>query len=175
MRKDLNGRGGRRTGRGEKTPLEMLASLKGRDGTAFLSVDLVAAGERLAADFHYAGLQPSVTASLQPRLETRSSGGLHRAGQMSDIAIDAKKRVNDAMRALGPELADVVLDFCCFTKGLEQIERERSWPARSAKLMVRTALQALARHYAPPSADRGIRHWGSDDFRPALSRFFRGE
>jgi hypothetical protein len=66
---------------------------------------------------------------------------------MSDSIADARARVSRAARALGPDLAGVALDVCCFGKGLEQVERDRHWPARSAKLMLRTALMALARHY----------------------------
>ncbi|MFN3502108.1 MAG: DUF6456 domain-containing protein, partial [Allorhizobium sp.] len=47
-------------------------------------------------------------------------------------------------------------------------EHERQWPARSAKLMLRTALLSLARHYAPPPVRSRTRHWGDDGFRPDI-------
>ncbi|WP_180897686.1 DUF6456 domain-containing protein [Martelella soudanensis] len=157
---------------GEKTPLDMLARLKARDGSSFLTHEAFSAGERLAEDFTRALMQPRVSASLEPRLEARGRGHSGAASAVSDTAIDARSRVARALKAIGPELADIALDFCCFMKGLEQIERERQWPVRSAKLMVRTALLALARHYAPPPAKTGIRGWGAEGYRPEISAFF---
>jgi len=161
--------------RGEKTPLDMLVRLKARDGSPFLAEEAFAAGERLAEDFSRALMQPRISASLEPRLETRGRGRFAAPSAVSDTAIDARSRVARALKAIGPELADIALDFCCFMKGLEQIERERQWPVRSAKLMVRTALLALARHYTPPPAKTGIRGWGAEGYRPEISAFFAEE
>ncbi|QQM29243.1 hypothetical protein JET14_12985 [Martelella lutilitoris] len=160
---------------GEKTPLEMLARLKGRDGGRFLPQVAHDAGERLFSDFNRAQMQPRITASLQPRLESRARAMRADAAGLSDSALDARRRVGRALLSVGPELADVLLDFVCFEKGLEQMERERQWPVRSAKLMVRTALLALARHYAPPPPRRAIRHWGGEGYRPEIAAMFAEE
>ncbi|HEX2146380.1 MAG TPA: DUF6456 domain-containing protein [Pseudorhizobium sp.] len=73
---------------------------------------------------------------------------------------------------MGPELAGVAVDVCCFSKGLETVERERQWPVRSGKLMLRTALLALSRHYAPPprASGRTSHHWGAAGYRPPIGR-----
>ena len=130
------------------------------DGRPFVGPGAIEAGARFERDFERAGMQPHITASLMPRLETRGRGARSHSGFPSDNALDARKRVRDALIAIGPELADIALDFCCFRKGLERMERERQWPVRSAKLMVRAALQALERHYAPPPTRQNTRHWG---------------
>ncbi|WP_117191006.1 DUF6456 domain-containing protein [Rhizobium terrae] len=156
-----------------ESPLGAVARMKDRDGKAFLPLEALEAGERLAADFTRGQLQPRVTASWEPRLASRARGqGWGHAGgqaEIADSAMAARRRFSNAVEAMGPELAGVAVDVCCFSKGLETVERERQWPARSAKLMLRTALMALARHYAPPPA-RGRRshHWGAEDYRPVL-------
>lgn len=71
---------------------------------------------------------------------------------MADSAIDARERLEKALQVVGPDLAGVLSDVCCFLKGLELVERERRWPPRSAKLMLRTGLDLLTRHY-------GLRTW----------------
>jgi hypothetical protein len=151
-----------------ESPLFPLLRLKEKDGRPFLSDEAVAAGDRLAADFDYGNLQPRITASWQPRLSTRVKGAAPAGPDLADSRIAARARVNRAIEAMGPELSGVALDICCFGKGLELVERERQWPARSAKLMLRTALLALARHYTPPPAKTRTRHWGEEGFRPDL-------
>jgi len=135
-----------------ESPLSQLARLKDKAGGGWFSEDAISAGERLARDFHYAGLQPRLTQSYGPRLaDRRAAPG---AGvELKDSVVAARLRVRRAVDAMGPELSGVALDICCFEKGLETVERERQWPARSAKLMLKTALLALHRHYHPPGAD----------------------
>ena len=154
----------------DDSPLSSLARLKDKAGAPFFPPEAVAAGERLLGDFTRAQLQPRITSSWEPRLSSRGKG---EPGGLADIAasaLEARRRFAEAMEAMGPELAGVAADVCCFGKGMELVERERQWPVRSAKLMLRTALLALARHYAPPprhTARRNGHHWGADDFRPA--------
>ncbi len=153
----------------QESPLFPLLRLKEKDGRCFLPEQAVTAGERLAADFDFAGLQPRITASWEPRLSSRSSGAAPPAVELADSTLAARRRVTRAVEAMGPELAGVVLDVCCFGKGLETVERERQWPARSAKLMLRAALLTLARHYTPPPPRPKPRHWGEEGFRPEIA------
>ncbi|WP_422373275.1 DUF6456 domain-containing protein [Hoeflea sp.] len=133
-----------------ESPLAALARIKGRDGDPFLAPDLVEAGERLRADFTRGHLMPSIGQSWEPVRAGRTAGDRSGLNDLTDAALSARRRVENAIAVLGPDLSGVALDACCFLKRLSQIERERQWPARSAKLMLRTALAALARHYAEP-------------------------
>lgn len=151
-----------------ESPLAALERLKDRDGQTYFPREAIAAGERLHADFTRGQMQPRVTMRYEPRLETSLKGQRGGGAELSDSALSARLRVSAAVEAMGPDLSGVALDVCCFMKGLETVERERQWPVRSAKLMLRTALMALHRHYQPPVRSRE-RHWGEADFRPSLS------
>ena len=137
---------------------------------------LAAAAERLRRDFEVGALQPRITAnwsaSVNDGPSERATGGM---ADLTDMALAARVRVDRAMHAVGPELSGVLVDVCCFLKGLETVERERQWPARSAKLVLRLALESLARHYgltpAAPDA-RGRRKSATGarkDYRPEIA------
>jgi hypothetical protein len=106
---------------------------------------------------------PSVTARWEGAI---GSGGRGRdpAGA-TDSMIAARQRVRQALAEVGQDFADLLVDLCGFLKGLETIERERRWPARSAKVVVRLALRRLAEHYGletearGPERSRGVRTW----------------
>ncbi|NTE55502.1 hypothetical protein G6M78_10500 [Agrobacterium tumefaciens] len=153
------------------SPLTGLARLKDRDGSAFFPAEALQAGERLAADFHRGHLNPRVTATWEPRTANRTKGEAGGTLDLTEAAMAARTRFTRAADAMGPELSGVAIDVCCFEKGLEVVEQERQWPARSAKLLLRAALLSLARHYAPPpgGAGRTSHHWGDEDYRPSMA------
>jgi hypothetical protein len=159
----------------DDSPLSSLSRLRDKAGAAYFPADAIDAGERLAMDFERGHLQPRVTASWEPKLAQKQKGQRSAGVDVCDSALSARDRVTKAVIALGPELSGVALDVCCFAKGLEIVERERQWPARSAKLMLRTALMALARHYTPvkPSSPSLTRHWGEAGFRPEIAEMAR--
>ncbi len=160
-----------------ESPLARLYSRKSKDGSRYFTHSEFESGNRLRRDFEKARMQPSITANWG--MGTQLSGNGRRGPdrfELSDFAIDARTRLEKALDAIGPELAGVTLDICCFLKGFEVVEQERRWPARSAKLMLKTALASLSRHYghAPDTASRSkaknpkIDHWGTSDYRPTL-------
>jgi hypothetical protein len=130
-----------------ESPLSALARRRDKDGEAFLSPDLVAAGERLREDFEVAQLGPRVAQNWDRFLtggEKPTGAGAETQSGGSEAARD---RVAAALRELGPGLGDMVLRCCCFLEGLEQAERRMGWSARSGKIVLRIALLRLKRHY----------------------------
>jgi hypothetical protein len=93
---------------------------------------------------------------LSANLERPSQSGVAMALDPSAARMAAQQRVHNALKAVGPELAGVLVDVCGFLKGLDIVESERGWPKRSAKLALSLALSALARHYGLASIAKGV-------------------
>jgi hypothetical protein len=160
----------------DESPLAWLRRRRGKDGAALISDMQFMAGERLRADFTFAQLGPRVTANWDAALG--ASGG-RRSGpgggaEIADHVMAARERVASALKAVGPELAGILLDVCCFLKGIEDTERSVGWPQRSGKVVLQLALSALARHYGMgETRPQGTthtrpRHWGAADYRPSI-------
>jgi hypothetical protein len=156
-----------------ESPLAWLARRKGADGRAFLAPAEIEAGERLRRDIEQAQILQRVTASWEASLSASPRSG-DRGVAVTEIAIDARRRLARAHDAVGPDLAGLLTDVCGFLKGLETIESERGWPARSGKVVLKIALARLARHYGigdvatGPAQAKATRHWGAKDFRPTF-------
>jgi len=132
-----------------ETPLGWLLRRKDRDGKPYISDDHFNAGEKLAADYEYAGLMPRTVAYYDG---VPASGKKYYSGTRDDPSLTqlaAKRRVNAALDYVGPGLADVLIRVCCYHEGLEQAEKHLSWPTRSAKLVLKIALDRLADYYKP--------------------------
>lgn len=158
-----------RPGGGEESPLAGLARHKDRRGRPFLTPAEFRSGERLRADFTRAQMMPRLGASWEMAISTGRRGAPGTGVEISHSALAARQRVTHALEAVGPELAGVLVDICCFLKGFSLVETERAWPVRSAKIVLKTGLAALARHYEPEKATRpAMRHWGVADYRPRL-------
>ena len=129
-----------------ESPLVALSRRRDKDGTPFLSPELVAAGERLREDFELAQMGPRVTQNWDKFLTAgvRTDSQVESGGGGSEKARD---RVRKALADLGPGLGDVVLRCCCFLEGMEQVEKRMGWSARSGKIVLRIALVRLKVHY----------------------------
>jgi hypothetical protein len=159
-----------------ESPLAWLARRKGRDGRALIEAHQLQAGERLRADFTRAHLMPRTTSNWESPMSSGRRGGGAGAGHFTDTMIAARQRVRHALDTVGPEFAGLLFDVCCFLKRLDDVERERAWPARSAKVVLQLALDRLARHYGYSCEARGagradVRAWLADDAKLAMPQF----
>jgi hypothetical protein len=149
-----------------ESPLAWLARRKGRDGRALIEPVQLLAGERLRAEFTRAQMMPRITSNWSAAVADGRRGAS--PVSFTEAVTGARQRVRRALEAAGPEFSGLLMDVCCFLKRLEEVERERSWPPRSAKVVLQLGLDRLARHYglhdrASGKARATVRTWLADD------------
>lgn len=153
-----------------ESPLAKLYRLRNGDGSSFISEDEFRAGERLRSDFTRGAMMPSISARWDVGAGNSTRSGPGGMAELTDIALASRMRVERALNGVGPELSGVLIDVCCFLKGLETVERERHWPVRSGKMLLKMGLSMLHRQYNPhlekERRSPEVLHWGADDYRP---------
>ena len=155
----------------EREGMGVIAVLgRGRGGeAAFLDIHHLEAARRIGALFERSQLRPRTTMHYGPRV---GGGGPSHDHDITDMAADARKRLADICNELPADCAAVVIDVCGFEKGLQEIEAERGWPRRSAKLVLRIGLDAVAQRFGLASRADGpersrARRWLPDGARPS--------
>lgn len=152
------------------TPLlpGLLPLTRAANGEApFLAGHHMLAAERFHRLFHKAQLRRRVTMHYGPS----TGGGGRGADDIADMAADARKQLNAIHLSLPRDCAEALVDICGFEKGLQAVEMERGWPRRSAKIVLRIALDCLAAQFGLASAASGLergsmRRWGDEGARP---------
>lgn len=104
-----------------------------------------AAGECLRRDYERAQLSAGVTMRWDP-VRVKGGGG-ERALNDSERQLAARERFDGAIAAAGPDLADILWRVVCAGESLPNAERALAWPVRSGKLVLRIALDRVARFY----------------------------
>ncbi|SFZ85898.1 hypothetical protein SAMN02983003_3070 [Devosia enhydra] len=150
-----------------ESPLARLAT----GAEAFLMPHQVEAGERLRRLVERAHLQPRLT--MRYSATHTASGGGNGAADISDMAAEARRQLGRLHGALPADCAGVVMDVCGFSKGLQQVETERGWPRRSAKLVLRIGLEQLAQQFGLSPRAQGrervaSRGWMAEGGRPGI-------
>lgn len=159
-----------------ESPLAWLARRKDKEGKPLIDSGQFEAGEKLRADFTRVGLTPRVTANWTAPVAQGRRGGGDSMAAFTDAVIAAREQMNRALESVGPEFSGMLLDVCCFLKGLELVERERRWPPRTAKIVLGLALDRLARHYGMSPEATGpsrsaMRTWQAPGARPTMEGY----
>ncbi len=149
--------------RGDEAPEAVLRLSNAVRGESFIAPHHVEAARRLARLFNRARLMQRTTMSYDA---ARIGGGRERPVQadLTDSAFDARRLLDGLATRLPPDCWGVLIDICGFEKGLQQVEQERAWPRRSAKLVLRIGLDQLATimglsDSAEGAARTGMRTW----------------
>lgn len=106
------------------------------EAEAFLLPHHVLVANRVSTLIERSRLRPNITQNLSVLRQPKGSA-LVGIADLSDMAVDCRKKFTDLISHLPKDCAAVVVDICGFDKGLQQIEFERHWPRRSAKLVLR--------------------------------------
>ncbi|WP_052027110.1 DUF6456 domain-containing protein, partial [Rhodovulum sp. PH10] len=134
-----------------ESPLAWLARRKGRDGRPLIEPAQFLAGERLRADFTFAQMTPRLSLDWTG-VPSAGGGGAGGPASMTDRVVAARQRFSAALDAVGAEFSGLLVDVCCFLARLEEIERQRGWPPRSAKIVLQLGLDRLPPPYRPANA-----------------------
>lgn len=145
----------RKRSAGAESPLSVLARRKRNSGGAWLTPDLVAAGLRFRESWEIAQLGGGMTGDWEKLVAGRisSGGGRSAGGGAATRRLEAEEALAAAIRALGPDMAETVILAVCKEQGMEDIEEKLDYPARSGKIVLRIALNTLARHYAEAGSE----------------------
>lgn len=128
-----------------ESPIAWLARRTDAHGRPWLAPAEVAAGERLRLDAEIAGSGPSLT--MRWDALPRSGGGSSSRMEPGDRALAAGRRVARALATIDSRLRAFVEQVCIRETSLQLAEREAGLRRREGKAVLKTGLQALARHY----------------------------
>lgn len=140
---------------GADAPLHVLARRRRPDGTPYIGPELVAAAIRFRECYEIAALGGGLTGDWGRLIAGRIDGGAGSGGRDGGPTrrLEAEQSLAAAIRALGPELAETAIMAICQEKGMEAVEQALDFPARSGKIVLRIALNSLARHYGTEGGD----------------------
>jgi len=105
------------------------------------------AGERLRGDWTTAQMAPRVTMRWDAAPFASGARGSPDVLDPTLAQIAAKRRMDDALAAVGAGLKDVLWRIVCAGEGMETAERALGWPARAGRVVLTLALDRLADFY----------------------------
>ena len=105
------------------------------------------AGEQLRCDWERGGLAPRITMQWDAAPVGRQRGGSTSGPDLVASQIDARRRFDAAVEAVGPGLSDILWRVVCSGEGMREAESALGWPARAGKLVLSIALDRVADFY----------------------------
>jgi hypothetical protein len=105
------------------------------------------AGEQLRDDWERAQLSPSVTMKWDAAPVARGRGAAAGSLTPAERHVRAKERFDEALKAAGPGLSDILWRVVCAGEGMRDAETALGWPARAGKLVLTMALDRFADYY----------------------------
>lgn len=146
--KARNGKPNPKRSAGSDAPLYVLARRRRSDGEPWLTPDLIAAAFRFHETYEIARMGGDLTRDWNSLMLGQVSGGdTALPSGRATRRLEAEQALSAAIRALGPDLTEMVILSVCHEQGMEDVERRLGYPSRSGKLVLRIALHMLARHY----------------------------
>ena len=105
------------------------------------------AGEQLRCDWERGGLSPWITMQWDAAPVERQRGGPVSSPDLAAAQIDARRRFDAVVEAVGLGLADILWRVVCSGEGMREAETALGWPARAGKLVLSIALDRVADFY----------------------------
>lgn len=137
----------RRRSAGAESPVQVLARRRDKSGQPWLGPEHIEAAERLRIDFELAQMDGALGQDWTRIMAGGPTRGTPPREGGDARRLDAHRRLEAALAALGPELGEVALMVCCHELGMESAEERLEMPARAGKYVLRIALNLLIRHY----------------------------
>jgi len=151
---------------------EAVTRLLGSGGQeGYLAAHHTEAARLIARTFEQAMLRQRVTMSYDLVRIGREGNG-HGQAELSETVEDARQRLARLAHRIPSDCWGVLTDICVYDKGLQQIETERRWPRRSAKLVLRIGLEQLASLMGLDAAARGRERSGVTSWLPERPAMF---
>ena len=141
-----------------------------KKGNPIISLEQMNAAIKLQKDYEKAQLRQKITLNWESFKNKTQKNKKYTQYTQSETGSRARKRLQNALNYVGPELTPILIKICCMEHGLTQTETNLQIPKSSARIILQIALTRLARYYGfEQKTDKiPINHWGAQDYKPKI-------
>ncbi len=155
-----------------ESPISKLTIFKDKKNP-FLKPHHIEAAKKFALLFEKSQLRARTTINYFASPKGKEKYSNFTTAELSDMAIDARRKIEQLLNGMPDECASVIIDICGLEKGLQIVESEKGWPRRSAKLVLRIGLEQLAQKFGlTPKAVGKLKgkstYWQKEGSRPTI-------